>query len=120
MISWLIYGVSLIKSTFLQVGNNMKKAIVILSLILSSTCFSQSEEYESCAEAKALAQKDFNNELYYCKNIDYVDFVSIDNDFESFFANLIYSKYSIIIDHFSSKISNEDFVSKPSLIRHQL
>ena len=87
----------------------MKKAIVILSLILSSTCFSQSEEYESCAEAKALAQKDFNNELYYCKNIDYVDFVSIDNDFESFFANLIYSKYSIIIDHFSSKISNEDY-----------
>ena len=67
----------------------MKKAIVILSLILSSTCFSQSEEYESCEEAKALDQKDFNNELYYCKNIDYVDFVSIDNDFESFFANLI-------------------------------
>ena len=87
----------------------MKKTITILFIIISSFCFSQSKEYESCIGAKALAQQDFNNDLYYCKNIDYVDFISVDDSFESFFANLIYSKYSIIIDHFSSKISEEDY-----------
>jgi hypothetical protein len=87
----------------------MKKSILILFIILSSFAFSQSKEYENCFEAKSIALKDFNNGLYFCKNIDYVEFVSLDKDFEHFFKNLIYSKYSIVIDHFNSKISEEDY-----------
>ncbi len=89
----------------------MKKTtcILLLSTFITSFVFSQSEKYESCIDAKAVAIKDFNSGLYLCKNIDYVEFKSLDSNFERFFKNLIYSKYSIFIDHFDSKILEKDF-----------
>ena len=87
----------------------MRKTILLLSILITSFVFSQSKEYKSCADARALAIEDFSNGLYVCKDINYVKFESLDSNFERFFKNLIYSKHSIVIDHFDSKIIEQDF-----------